>query len=131
MKAVILAGGLGRRLQPLTDPLNKHLLPVYNKPMIAHVISTLVQGGADDFMVLMNGLHPGLFLEMLEDGAQLKCHLTFRQYLSIHGELTLDKTGSAVEIRGDREGKGQICRSGRGVEEWWGRLRRPYGGCKV
>jgi len=45
MKGVILAGGLGTRLNPLTNPLNKHLLPVYNKPMIMWAIDTLVQGG--------------------------------------------------------------------------------------
>lgn len=71
MKGVILAGGLGKRLEPLTDPLNKNLLPVYDKPMIEYVVNTLVDGGINNILVLLNGLHPGLFLEMLGDGSEI------------------------------------------------------------
>lgn len=85
MKGIILAGGLGTRLSPLTNPLNKHLLPVYDKPMIVHAIETLVAGGIHEIMVLLNGYHPGLFLEMLKDGLHLGCHLTYR-YEEIRGE---------------------------------------------
>ncbi len=78
MKGIILAGGLGKRLKPLTDPLNKHLLPVYDKPMIEYIVSTLVNGGVDDILVLLNGLHPGLFLEMLGDGSEFNCEISYR-----------------------------------------------------
>jgi len=78
MKGVILAGGLGKRLKPLTDPLNKHLLPVYDKPMIEYVVNTLVDGGVNNILVLLNGLHPGLLLEMLEDGSKFDCEISYR-----------------------------------------------------
>jgi glucose-1-phosphate thymidylyltransferase len=78
MKGVIAAGGTGSRLSPLTNPLNKHLLPIYDRPMIQHVVLTLVHGGITDIMVLLSGKHPGLFLEMLEDGAKLGCNITYR-----------------------------------------------------
>ena len=85
MKGIILGGGLGKRLQPLTDPLNKHLLPVYNLPMIVHVIKTLTHGGISDIMLLLNGNHPGLFLEMLEDGSSLECELSYRYTKDVGG----------------------------------------------
>lgn len=85
MKGIILGGGLGKRLQPLTSPLNKHLLPVYNLPMIVHVIKTLTHGGISDIMLLLNGNHPGLFLEMLEDGSLLECELNYRYKKDVRG----------------------------------------------
>src|SRR3990167_1157005 len=85
MKAIILGGGLGKRLSPLTDPLNKHLLPVYDCPMIVHVIRTLVRAGISDILLLLNGRYPGLFLEMLEDGRSFNCHLTYRYTRSVDG----------------------------------------------
>lgn len=77
MKGLIIAGGAGKRLHPLTNPLNKHLLPVYDRPMIMHVIDTLVKGGVTDIMLLLNGKYPGLFLEMLEDGSSLGCKIEY------------------------------------------------------
>ena len=85
MKGVILAGGFGKRLEPLTDPLNKHLLPVYNKPMIEYVVNTLVSGGINNILVLLNGLHPGLFLEMLGDGSKFNCEILYRFSRQIGG----------------------------------------------
>lgn len=78
MKAIICAGGLGTRLRPLTDPLSKHLLHVYDKPMIVHVIETLVNGGVTEIMLSLNAYHPGLYLEMLGDGRQYGCDLTYK-----------------------------------------------------
>jgi dTDP-glucose pyrophosphorylase len=54
MKGIILAAGKGTRLKPLTDPLGKEMLPVYNKPMVAHVIDTLISGGVDDIFLITN-----------------------------------------------------------------------------
>jgi glucose-1-phosphate thymidylyltransferase len=78
MKAIICAGGLGTRLRPLTDPLSKHLLPVFDKPMIVHVIETLVAGGVTEIMLSLNAYHPGLYLEMLGDGRQFDCDLSYK-----------------------------------------------------
>lgn len=69
-KGVILAGGLGKRLYPLTKITNKHLLPVYCKPMIYYPIQTLVDAGIKDILVVTGGMHAGEFLRLLGDGAQ-------------------------------------------------------------
>lgn len=71
MKGVILAGGLGTRLYPLTKATNKHLLPVYNKPMIFYPIETLVRAGITDIMVVTGGPHCGHFLSILKNGHEL------------------------------------------------------------
>lgn len=71
MKGVILAGGLGTRLYPLTKVTNKHLLPVYNKPMIFYPIETLVKAGVEDIMVVTGGPHSGHFLSILKNGHEL------------------------------------------------------------
>ena len=63
MKGVILAGGLGTRLFPLTKITNKHLLPVYDKPMIYYPIQTLVEAGLEDIMIVTGGQHAGDFLQ--------------------------------------------------------------------
>lgn len=71
MRGVILAGGLGTRLYPLTKVTNKHLLPVYNKPMIFYPIDTLVKAGVTDIMVVTGGPHSGHFLSILKNGYEL------------------------------------------------------------
>lgn len=71
MKGVILAGGLGTRLYPLTKVTNKHLLPVYNKPMIFYPIDTLVKAGITDILVVTGGPHCGDFLSILKNGQEL------------------------------------------------------------
>lgn len=70
MKGVVLAGGLGKRLYPLTKITNKHLLPVYNKPMVYYPIETLVEAGIRDILVVTGGNHAGEFLRLLGDGHQ-------------------------------------------------------------
>lgn len=71
MKGVILAGGLGTRLYPLTKVTNKHLLPVYNKPMIFYPIETLVKAGITEIMVVTGGPHCGHFMSILKNGQEL------------------------------------------------------------
>ncbi|MBI3103930.1 NTP transferase domain-containing protein [Candidatus Daviesbacteria bacterium] len=71
MKGVILAGGLGTRLYPLTKVTNKHLLPVYNKPMIFYPIDTLVKAGITDILVVTGGPHCGHFMSILKNGQEL------------------------------------------------------------
>jgi glucose-1-phosphate thymidylyltransferase len=68
MKGVILAGGLGTRLRPLTSITNKHLLPVYNKPMVYYPIQMLVDAGIRDIMVVTGGNSAGDFLRLLGNG---------------------------------------------------------------
>lgn len=68
MKGVVLAGGLGSRLFPLTKITNKHLLPVYSQPMIYYPIRTLVNAGIDDVMIVTGGNSAGDFLKLLENG---------------------------------------------------------------
>jgi glucose-1-phosphate thymidylyltransferase len=71
MKGVILAGGLGSRLYPLTYATNKHLLPVYDKPMVFYPIGTLVQAGVTEIMIVTGGPHAGHFMQVLRNGREL------------------------------------------------------------
>jgi len=70
LKGVILAGGLGKRLNPLTKITNKHLLPVYCKPMIYYPIQTLVDAGIKEILIVTGGMHAGEFLRLLGDGRE-------------------------------------------------------------
>jgi glucose-1-phosphate thymidylyltransferase len=70
MKGVILAGGLGTRLYPLTKVTNKHLLPVFDKPMIYFPIQTLINGGIDDILIVTGGNNAGDFLRLLGNGKE-------------------------------------------------------------
>ncbi|MBI3694249.1 MAG: NTP transferase domain-containing protein [Acidobacteria bacterium] len=70
MKGVVLAGGTGSRLFPLTKITNKHLLPIYNKPMIYYPIETLVNAGIQDIMIVTGGKNSGDFLRLLSNGKQ-------------------------------------------------------------
>ncbi len=71
MKGVILAGGLGTRLYPLTYATNKHLLPVFDRPMIFYPISVLVRSGITDILVVISGPHAGHFIGVLKNGKEL------------------------------------------------------------
>jgi len=78
MKGVVLAGGLGSRLYPLTFATNKHLLPIYNQPMIFYPIQTLVQAGIREILVVTGGPHAGHFIRVLKNGKELGLkHLEF------------------------------------------------------
>src|SRR3989338_3844946 len=68
MKGVILAGGLGTRLYPLTHATNKHLLPVFDKPMVYYPIQTLVNAKIEDILVVIGGPHAGDFIRVLQNG---------------------------------------------------------------
>lgn len=71
MKGVVLAGGLGTRLYPLTYVTNKHLLPIFDKPMIFYPIITLVNAGIKDILIVTSGPHVGHFLGVLKNGKEL------------------------------------------------------------
>ncbi len=70
MKGVILAGGLGTRMHPATRVTNKHLLPVYDKPMIYYPIQTLINAGIDDILIVTGGNSSGDFLKLLGNGRE-------------------------------------------------------------
>ena len=69
MKGIVLAGGFGRRLEPLTRVTNKHLLPVYDRPMVYYPIEQLVGAGIEEIMIVTGGNHAGEFLRLLGNGA--------------------------------------------------------------
>src|SRR3712207_9286044 len=68
MKGVILAGGTGTRLHPLTRITNKHLLPIHDRPMVAYAIEALVNAGVTELMLVTGGTHAGEFLRLLGNG---------------------------------------------------------------
>lgn len=82
MKGVVLAGGTGSRLYPLTKITNKHLLPIYDKPMIYYPIQTLVNAGIEDIMIVTGGNNAGDFLRLLGNGREFglkRLHYTYQE----------------------------------------------------
>lgn len=77
MKGVILAGGTGSRLYPLTKVTNKHLLPVYDKPMIYYPLQTLIDAGIKEIMIVSGHGHAGHFLELLGSGVEFGVKFTY------------------------------------------------------
>ncbi len=104
MKGVILAGGLGTRLRPLTLVTNKHLLPVYDRPMIHYPIQCLLNAGIDDILLVTGGEHAGDFVKLLKDGRHLGIrHL---EYAYQEGQGGIADALMLAEAFADR---GRIC----------------------
>ena len=104
MKGVILAGGLGSRLRPLTSVTNKHLLPVYDKPMIYYPIQCLLNAGIKDILIVTGGEHAGDFLKLLKNGKELGIrHL---EYAYQEGEGGI---ADALRLAEDFADGGKIC----------------------
>lgn len=101
MKGVVLAGGLGSRLAPLTKITNKHLLPVYNQPMIYYPIQTLINAGIDDIMIVTGGNSAGDFLKLLGNGKDFG--LKHLNYTYQEGEGGIADALSLVEHFADDE----------------------------
>jgi glucose-1-phosphate thymidylyltransferase len=78
MKGIILAGGQGTRLMPLTKVTNKHLLPVGGKPMLQHCVEKLTEVGVTEIMIVTGGEHVGDIAEYLGSGRDFGCHFTYR-----------------------------------------------------
>jgi len=78
MKGVILAGGLGTRMSPLTKVTNKHLLPVFDEPMIFKPIHTLTSAGIENILIVLGGESVGDFVRLLGSGADFNAHFTYR-----------------------------------------------------
>ena len=104
MKGVILAGGLGTRLSPLTRITNKHLLPVHNEPMIYYPIKTLINAGIEDIMIVTGGNSAGDFLKLLRNGKDFG--LKHLNYTYQEGEGGIADALSLVEHFAD---EGPIC----------------------
>jgi glucose-1-phosphate thymidylyltransferase len=80
MKGVILAGGSGTRLHPLTRITNKHLLPIYDRPMVTYAIEALVQAGVTELMLVTGGTHAGEFFRLLGNGHEYGIDRLFYAY---------------------------------------------------
>ncbi len=78
MKGIILAGGKGTRLLPATKVINKHMIPILNKPMILYPLETLKQLGCDDILIVSGGNHIGQFADFLGDGSEYGVNLTYK-----------------------------------------------------
>src|SRR5882762_5521290 len=104
MKGIILAGGLGSRLRPLTLVTNKHLLPVYDRPMIYYPIQCLLNAGIRDILIVTGGEHAGDFLKLLKNGKQLG--LRHLEYAYQEGEGGI---ADALKLAEEFADGGKIC----------------------
>ncbi|MBC8372286.1 MAG: NTP transferase domain-containing protein [Phycisphaerae bacterium] len=100
MKGVILAGGLGTRLWPLTKITNKHLLPVYAKPMVYYPLECLVRAGVKDIMIVTGGTSAGDFIRLLENGEEFGLSRLHYAYQKGEGGIA-EALGLAREFAGD------------------------------
>ena len=87
MKGIVLAGGLGTRLYPLTRNDNKHLLPVYDKRMVELPLATLVDGGIKDIILITGGHSPGKFLEIFKNGRSVGARRLYYTYQEGEGGI--------------------------------------------
>jgi glucose-1-phosphate thymidylyltransferase len=101
MKGIVLAGGLGTRLHPLTKVTNKHLLPIYNKPMIYYPIERMVEAGIRDILIVTGGKNAGDFLRLLGNGKQFG--LRHINYTYQEGEGGIAAALSLAEFFADQQ----------------------------
>ena len=101
MKGIVLAGGLGTRLYPLTFATNKHLLPIYDQPMIFYPIKTLVRAGITEIMVVTGGHYAGDFIRVLKNGKELG--INHLEYAYQEGEGGIAQALSLARDFADRD----------------------------
>jgi glucose-1-phosphate thymidylyltransferase len=128
VKGVILAGGKGTRLHPLTRITNKHLLPIYDRPMVTYAIEALVNAGLTELMLVSGGTHAGEFFRLLGEGREYGIERLFYAYQEEEGGIA-EALGLAERFVGDD----RVCvlladnifeRSLRGVVENFARQER-------
>jgi glucose-1-phosphate thymidylyltransferase len=132
MKGIVLCGGNGTRLLPLTKLTNKHLLPVYDRPMVYFPIQSLVRAGIRDVMIVTGGNSAGDFLRLLENGREFglsRIHYTYQEGAGgIAAALALGEEfaegGSLVAILGDNVFEDDLGRHVR-------RFERQAGGARI
>ena len=100
MKGVVLAGGTGSRLHPLTRITNKHLLPIYDRPMISFAIEALVRSGIGEIMLVTGGTHAGEFLRLLGNGNEFGIERLLYAYQEKAGGIA-EALGLAERFVGD------------------------------
>jgi glucose-1-phosphate thymidylyltransferase len=100
MKGIILAGGTGSRLNPLTRITNKHLLPIYDRPMVTYSIEALVRSGITEVMLVSGGTHAGEFLRLLGSGQEWGLERLQYAYQESAGGIA-DALGLAAKFAGD------------------------------
>jgi glucose-1-phosphate thymidylyltransferase len=100
MKGVVLAGGRGTRLHPLTRITNKHLLPLYNRPMVMYAIEALVSASIKEIMLVAGGTHAGEFFRLLGDGHKLGIERLSYAYQEQEGGIA-EALGLASRFAGD------------------------------
>ncbi len=102
MKGVILAGGSGSRLAPLTRITNKHLLPLFDRPMVTYAVEALVQAGFSELMLVTGGAHAGEFFRLLGNGQEYGIERLFYAYQERPGGIA-EALGLAERfVAGDR-----------------------------
>ena len=102
MKGVILAGGKGTRLYPLTRITNKHLLPIYDRPMVTYAVEALVGAGVTELMLVTGGTHAGEFFRLFGDGHEYGIERLFYAYQEEEGGIA-EALGYAERfVRGER-----------------------------
>ncbi|MBW2558217.1 MAG: NTP transferase domain-containing protein [Deltaproteobacteria bacterium] len=101
MKGIVLTGGLGTRMHPLTKVTNKHLLPIYDKPMIYYSITTLVNAGIDEILIVTGGNSAGDFLKLLGNGKEFG--LKHLNYTYQEGEGGIAAALSLAEFFADND----------------------------
>ena len=125
MKGVVLAGGLGTRLNPLTKVTNKHLLPVYDRPMIYYPIQTLVNAGIEEIMLVTGGSNAGDFLKLLGNGQEFGLkHLNYTYQQGEGGIADALRLAEPRDRRPVRDVPNECPPERRGCGQRRGRLRR-------
>src|SRR2546428_2750630 len=102
MRGVVLAGGTGSGLHPLTRITNKHLLPIYDRPMISYAIEALVGSGVGEIMLVTGGTHAGEFLRLLGNGNELGIDRLFYAYQEKAGGIAEALALAEKFVAGDR-----------------------------
>jgi glucose-1-phosphate thymidylyltransferase len=102
VKGVILAGGTGSRLHPLTLITNKHLLPLYDRPMISYAIEAMVKAGVSEMMLVTGGTHAGEFLRLLGNGHEFGIERLFYAYQEKPGGIAEALSLAERFVDGDR-----------------------------